>query len=361
MRIIIIVVFFITFISSIAMAKTQRIAVLDLETINTSKVYAKIVRNILEVGLYKTKKYQIVERKQIKLILKEQGLQMSGCVDSACAVKIGKILSADYMVIGSLHKIKTYTITIKLVDVAKGTIVYADSNRAKNDEKLEDSVHFLINKLQNSKYSKKLKNTTGSTNSGNGNTTSAFVGSLFFTGGSNKYEANYNEYSGSATRDNYSLGLFFQQKSNNTNRFSASFLLGVESTGFRIKGIKSTKHHELDLYLEDPRSYYIYPIVGLLGIDVSSPFSIFGHTMNLHAIPFAGVGCIIQTENGKPNVNLNLQKDKLFLTTGIALGIDVLEQVMIFTKLAAGEVYQVNNHFVSIIVYHVNLGLLFRI
>ncbi len=144
------------FIATTSAAKTQRIAVLDLETINTSKVYAKIVRNILEVGLYKTKKYQIVERKQIKLILKEQGLQMSGCVDSACAVKIGKILSADYMVIGSLHKIKTYTITIKLVDVAKGTIFYADSSRAESDAQLENAVYTLIEKFGKKKRSKKM-------------------------------------------------------------------------------------------------------------------------------------------------------------------------------------------------------------
>ena len=121
----------------------ERIALLEFSANNTSKSYAKIVRNQIEVSLYKTNAFDIIEREKINLILKEQGFQMSGCTDTVCAVKIGKLLSVDYVIIGSINRMGQFIITVKFIDIHQGVVKLADSERAAT----EYEVHTAINSI----------------------------------------------------------------------------------------------------------------------------------------------------------------------------------------------------------------------
>ena len=61
--------------NSISFAKErERIAVLDFKANNTSISDANIVRNNIELGLYKSGYFNLLERDSIKLVLKEQKL-----------------------------------------------------------------------------------------------------------------------------------------------------------------------------------------------------------------------------------------------------------------------------------------------
>ena len=101
----------------------KRVAVLEFSEQNVPRTYADIARDVFEINLHKSNTYTILERSQINIILKEQGLQMTGCADTDCAVEIGKALTADYVVIGSIYKITTYTVSAKMVDISKGNII----------------------------------------------------------------------------------------------------------------------------------------------------------------------------------------------------------------------------------------------
>ncbi|MDY6968106.1 MAG: CsgG/HfaB family protein [Spirochaetota bacterium] len=125
----------------------KRIAILDFSNVNTSETYARAVRNIFEVSLYKTDVFQILERDQMEEILKEQGFQMSGCIDTSCAVEIGKILSADLVVMASLNKLGSYTVTVKFVNVREGNLALADSESAETDDAIRDAVKILANRM----------------------------------------------------------------------------------------------------------------------------------------------------------------------------------------------------------------------
>ena len=62
--------------------------------------------------------YQVLERSEMKRLLDEQKFQYSGSVDLKCAVELGKMLGAKYMVVGSISKVgKTYSIDSRLIDV----------------------------------------------------------------------------------------------------------------------------------------------------------------------------------------------------------------------------------------------------
>ena len=53
-------------------------------------------------AMWDTKKFHLLERKEIQTILKEHNLSASGAVTVETAVKLGKLLGADYMVLGAV-------------------------------------------------------------------------------------------------------------------------------------------------------------------------------------------------------------------------------------------------------------------
>ena len=87
----------------------KRLAVLDFSANNTSPTYARIIRNQIEVSLYRTNVFDILERNKMELILKEQEFETTGCIDTSCAIRIGKLLSVDYVALGSIDKMTAFT------------------------------------------------------------------------------------------------------------------------------------------------------------------------------------------------------------------------------------------------------------
>ncbi|HPL15948.1 MAG TPA: CsgG/HfaB family protein [Spirochaetota bacterium] len=110
-----------------AVSADLRLAVLDLSAVNVPDFYAGTVRDRVEVSLYKSNKIELLERNKVQLVLKEHNLISSACKDDSCAVQIGKFLSATHVIVGNVTYLDRYTITLRVVDVARGKIVYADS------------------------------------------------------------------------------------------------------------------------------------------------------------------------------------------------------------------------------------------
>jgi len=126
-----------------AQAKNPRIAILEFTANNTTKAFEAMIRNKMEVALFQTKAFTIVERKQINLVLREQGLQMTMCSDTDCAVQVGKLVSAEYVAVGSIDRLNGYTITLKIISVKKGTVKFGHSEAAKNDNDVQYAVNAI--------------------------------------------------------------------------------------------------------------------------------------------------------------------------------------------------------------------------
>ncbi len=142
------VTFLIMSIYSVLRAEEKlRIVVLNFDAKNTYTGYGELVREKLEASLYKTDQFDILERNEMQIILKEQGLQMSGCVEDSCFVELGKILSADIAAYGSIIKLKKYNITLKIVDVKKSRILFIDTSTAGSEEEIQTEVETLANKM----------------------------------------------------------------------------------------------------------------------------------------------------------------------------------------------------------------------
>lgn len=95
----------------------------------------QVVTDGLSDELVKTGKVRVMERSQMENILKEQGFQQSGACDgSECAVEIGKLLSIDKMVVGSLGKIgSSWSLSVRAVDVGSGEVVGASRRMQRGD------------------------------------------------------------------------------------------------------------------------------------------------------------------------------------------------------------------------------------
>lgn len=113
-------------------APGKRIAVLEFTAVNVDDSYAKALRNKIEIGLYE-KKLNVIERKHLSRILFEMG-NAHTCLDNLCAITQGKIVAAEYVVVGDVTCAGDYIITIRIVDVATGRILFVSSSSVKRKD-----------------------------------------------------------------------------------------------------------------------------------------------------------------------------------------------------------------------------------
>jgi hypothetical protein len=125
-------------------AEKLRIVVMNLKADGVADRTARTVSNMLRTELINLGKFTIVERAQMDAILKEQGLQQTGCTDQECAVEIGKLMSARKILVGEVSNIgKTIVATVRIVDVEKGVSEYAATQKAET----EDAIDSLVTRI----------------------------------------------------------------------------------------------------------------------------------------------------------------------------------------------------------------------
>jgi len=117
----------------------KKIAVIPFTSNNTDADKARMARNAVELALFKTGLYDILEKEHIRLIVEERKRQIDECRDSECAAAIGELVSAGYVVIGSVDRGDTYMVQAKVVDVEKKCIVIAETAAAEESGKIRDA------------------------------------------------------------------------------------------------------------------------------------------------------------------------------------------------------------------------------
>lgn len=128
----------------------EYIAVIDFEANNIRKSDARALTQRLTTELIKVDEYIVVERSQVDKMLKEQKFQHSGCVNITCAVEVGNMLGAKYIVVGTISLFgQTYTLDARLVDVESSeSIRSADyTSSARIDELLLKGVPSIVRQL----------------------------------------------------------------------------------------------------------------------------------------------------------------------------------------------------------------------
>jgi hypothetical protein len=115
------------FVASVAHGRKPRIAVFDLDASGVSRLMARDVSDQLRRKLIETNRFIVPERQAMEDILREQeaGVTLRGCLDettSTCFVEIGRIVQAEEMIVGTLHK---RSVSVRLVDLESTENLFA--------------------------------------------------------------------------------------------------------------------------------------------------------------------------------------------------------------------------------------------
>ena len=115
----------------VTIGPSRIIAVLALRNLSTSRRLDPMqtgFAEILQAHLGAMKDVRLVERQQLFEVLKEQKLSLSGLVDPATAVRVGRLLGAERLVYGSFVEVgDKLRFDMRVADTRKATIVRAES------------------------------------------------------------------------------------------------------------------------------------------------------------------------------------------------------------------------------------------
>lgn len=125
------------------------VAIMSLQANDCSPALARGVTDMLAGRVFDTGIFILLERSQMDLILKEQGLSEKGCNTSSCAIQMGKLLSVQKMMMGSVSKLGEYRIELRIVDVSKSSVDISFSGIAADEKKFEYVVGRLVSRTKN--------------------------------------------------------------------------------------------------------------------------------------------------------------------------------------------------------------------
>jgi len=119
-------------------------AVADLTAQNVSAGDAAVITDLLRSELVKTKAFNILDRRNMEKVLAEHAFQQTGCTSDECAVKLGRLLNMQRMVVGSFGKLlSSYLITVQVVNVETGTIIFSETVKGRDEDELTKRVREL--------------------------------------------------------------------------------------------------------------------------------------------------------------------------------------------------------------------------
>jgi len=105
-------------------ARLPAVALMQLQSKALDAEGLEVLGSTLASELLATNRVRVLERSQVDQILKEQGFQQSGACDAGeCAVEIGKLLTVEKMVVGSVGRLgAVQSLSLRMVDVGTGEV-----------------------------------------------------------------------------------------------------------------------------------------------------------------------------------------------------------------------------------------------
>jgi len=98
---------------------------------------------ILRSALAGTSRYVVFDRQAMNKVLAGQSLPRKGCAEEGCAIRAGRLLKVQRMLVASLDNAGTYILIVRMVDPAAGRTVYTDSVSGRRMAELEAGVRSL--------------------------------------------------------------------------------------------------------------------------------------------------------------------------------------------------------------------------
>jgi len=117
------------------------ISVLNFDASGISDAEVRVFVDYISSHIIETGKYRVIDRAQRQAILSEIEFSQADCSDEECQLEIGRMLSANQIIVGSLGRFgERFILNIKLIDVETAQSINASSEMYGSlEELLEDS------------------------------------------------------------------------------------------------------------------------------------------------------------------------------------------------------------------------------
>ena len=103
---------------------------------------------MVRLELEKTKVYSVLDRYEVADVVSKNKIDVNNCYAKTCLVEAGKILKADKMLSGSAERFgEKIVITLRLIDVATGTIEKSDATEYLNLPEVQKMVEISVKKI----------------------------------------------------------------------------------------------------------------------------------------------------------------------------------------------------------------------
>jgi hypothetical protein len=114
------------------------LAVIDFEPRGLPRQESVRLSEWIRAELINTDQFKVIDRVAMDGILKEQSFSLTGCTDTSCAVKVGKLLSARKILVGTIESYNNQIfISGRIVDVEKGVAEFAHIETVNSLKELE--------------------------------------------------------------------------------------------------------------------------------------------------------------------------------------------------------------------------------
>lgn len=130
-------------LSSVNAADLYVVAVFDLKAeTGVSDQDALLLSKYLRKDLAATHKITVMDRNDMKQVLTEQGQNLQDCTEEGCAVKLGRLLDSDKIIVGSISKLGgRFVLYAKMVDLETGAMMFAKDVQASDN--VEDLPRYI--------------------------------------------------------------------------------------------------------------------------------------------------------------------------------------------------------------------------
>jgi TolB-like protein len=119
----------------------KKIAITKIESYKVSESFPDYIRNTLEMSLYNTDKFQLIDKTNTDKAAVDLAQSDERNADSD--KKLGSRLSADFVISGSISRYDQYKISTRVTDVATGEVIIAyakEYNNEKDTDKIIDII-----------------------------------------------------------------------------------------------------------------------------------------------------------------------------------------------------------------------------
>ncbi len=126
------------------------VAVAQFEGERVTRADSLLIQENITSYIVRTDKYTVVERSQLSRALSELRLSNSDMADSTKAIRVGKLLSAYGMVLGTIIRSgNSVTINARLVETARGSIVRMSRVEIVSRDRMDDACKVVAYELAN--------------------------------------------------------------------------------------------------------------------------------------------------------------------------------------------------------------------